>query len=495
EPAVLACASLRSSRDFAAEIERWAAASPELATSILALAARIQRGEILARMLKGASSLDAAQSLASFLARLGPAEAIPDDLREILEDDAVLALRVASALVRSGPLGRKEATGADAILRVAARFPRLRPCVFALTLDCSFEAESIAIAQDLLEALCRLPDSGPLWLMALAIADSDGAAAGLPGWLTAGFAGLLRRPGDVASALAQLPADQRREVLESALQILPLEDAELFLEEAWARADDAMKPVLLSSLEELLDRASEHAGDGLSALEVERIMAEMASGMGFAPSRAEIRQMLSSPEGRQIARSLKDERGAEQKGTFPATARRIWVRFADRAIPCSVSYLELALEQDGSKLARMRAVERFLGHSAGDGTAMVDAVWSAEHARCRLASKALLEHLLGVLGGDRQKLAEALLQAIRRRLRQAIRGTLARAFASADARAAADGRLDVASPEILSARLEARLATTPRQARGRAPTASGRRRRGPRPAVQPGLFTFGDERG
>jgi hypothetical protein len=411
----------------------------------------------------------------------------------------VLALRVAASLVRRpGRLSCKEASGVAAILRVAAAFPRLRPCVSALTLDCALEPDSTAIALDLLEKLCQLPDAGPLWLMALALSESDssGSTAPLPRWVSTGLADLLRHPGEVAGALAQLPASKRTDVLESALQTLPVTDAELFLEEAWVLADDAMKPALLTGLDELLRRASERPGNGLSAFDLEHMMANMASREGFAPSRAEIRQMLASPEGQRIARSLSSGLGGGPvEGPLQATARRIWNRFADRSIPFSVSYLELALEQGGRKPERMRALERFLGENLYEGTAIVDSLWSAERARCRLASKALLEHLLGTLGGDRQKLALALVRASKRRLRRAIRGALARAFESADATATDSGRDDAAvPPEILSARLEARLATTPRRTERKAVVA-GKRRRGTKPKVPQGLFPFGEGHG
>jgi hypothetical protein len=493
EQAVLAAKASRSAREFAAAVEGWAEATPTLAPSILGLAARLQRGEVLAQMARGGSALAPVLVLVGFLRRLRfPAE---------LEDEMGLALRIAAAL-RAGAAGsagskdgllREDARSFAAIVRAAVPYAGLRSCALALTLETRFAADARAVALDLLEELCRLPEAGALKLEALIAWDLDAQPHGVPPkWILSGLCDVLRRPGELARSLAQLPEDARWSALALGPRVLPLQDAESFWQQAWAWADDAAKRSLLDSFDELLSRARGEAARRLSPSAIEHLVIEMAqfSGFDLGEELEDLPRFLSSPEGRAIAREL--ERGFAQSegGPLPPAARRLWDRFADQIIPFRISYLETALEQGGRKPVRMAAVARFLGgERLQDARAVLEAIRSAEGEDCRLASKALLEHLLAFLKGDCEGLAKALLEAGRLRLRRGIRGPLGRAFESADRSASEGGRAD--SQDLLAARLELSLLGRRGPAKGgaRKPRRRGAARRGQGHA----RFRFGTE--
>jgi hypothetical protein len=201
-------------------------------------------------------------------------------------------------------------------------------------------------------------------------------------------------------------------------------------------------------------------------------MSEVAFEMGVDPTAGELREMLDSPMGRQLARRMAVEAADEP---LPEAARRLWARFAERIIPYRISYLEMALENSNGKAERVRATERYLGEKRGDPLAMLEAVRSAEHDQCQLASKAMLDRLVGCLKGDRERLARVLLEAGRMRLLRGVRGPLARAFDAADQEARARGGAE--SNEVVAARLEARLLDRRRRT-GRAAAPRKKARRG-----------------
>jgi hypothetical protein len=462
EGAVLACAALCSSDRFTEVVSRWADASPLLAPAILTLAVRLQRGEILSRMHKGVTALEPAKAMAVFLQRLQ----FPPDLETEME----LALRVAGALWRdrTGRLEQREARGFASIVEMATAYPRLRSSALALAVnmtllrdskgdtaceDLSKEAEVVAMG--LLQNLCRLPGSEMLLLQALLIwASSNSPGDTPPHWISSGLSSLLDRPGELARCLDQAPEHLPKAFIVIGPLALSPQDGEKLFEQAWDWAGDSLKPLLLQVFDKLLLRArGQEASKSLPA--VKRALLEMAYDMGFDPDidgPGALEQILSSPMAKNLLQGMISE---DEDGPLPPVARRIWDRFSDRVIPFDISYLEMALEQGGRKPQRMLAVERYLGERVRNIQAVFEAIVLAEHRWSRLASKALLDHLLGWLKGDWEGLATALLEASRRRLRRGIRSPLARAFEEADIRAIAEGRTE--SVAVTSARLELRL--------------------------------------
>jgi hypothetical protein len=453
EQSVLALASLCPARDFASTVERWATSSPELAPAILTLAVPMLRGEILSQLSKGASALEPAQALTGILRRLRyPVE---------LEAEAGLTLRVASGLSRGSPQGleRHEAIGFAAIVRTGAGFPALRPSALALTLDTLFVIEGKIVVLGLLEELCRLPDTARLLLKALVVSTIDsGPDTEPPHWISAGLSKLLQRPGGLATELAQLPERTRRAVLMLAPEVLPLDDAERFWDQAWAWADEVTRPMLLNGFDELLHRARGRSGQVLPTSVLEPMMLAMADEMGFdsgRQGREEFKRFLATPIGRRAVQRLESDFLEDDGLPMPSAARRIWDRFGERVIPFRISYLETALEQGRRKPEKVRAVNHFFGDKVRDARAVFEALCSAEREECPLASKVLLEHLLGCLEGDREGLALALLESGYHRLRRVVRNPLARLFDAADVHDRAEGRRD--SPNVISARLEVRV--------------------------------------
>lgn len=490
EQAVLAAKASRPAREFVAAVEGWAEATPTLAPSILGLAARLQRGEVLSQMARGGSALAPVLSLVGFLHRLRfPAE---------LEDEMGLALRIAAALWTEPKDGlpREDARSFAAIVRAAVPYAGLRSCALALVLKTRFAADARAVGLDLLEELCRLPEASALKLKALLVWTLDAQPSGEPPkWILDALSDLLRRPGELARSLAELPERARWAVLELGPRVLPLQNAEDFWQQTWACADDAAKPKLLDHFDELLFRARGESARRLSPSTIERLMIEMAQSSGFEPGKDELEELprfLSSPEGRAMAREI--ERGFAQSegGPMPPEARRLWDRFAEQIIPFRISYLETALEQGGRKPERMAAVARFLGgERLQDTRAVLEAIRSAEGEDCRLASKALLEHLLAFLKGNRERLARALLEAGRLRLRRGIRGPLGRAFESADQSDSEGGRAD--SQDLLAARLE--LSLLGRRGRTKDAAMKPRRRGATRRGQEKTRFRFGGSEG
>ena len=469
EAAVLASRALLSPTQFVTSTERWADAAPELAPALLALATRLIAGEIHARLAAGAPAWEPARAVARLCRRMGaPAE---------LEAEATLALRVAggAAAARTEGLDRDEAQGVAEIVGATAMFPGLRSAAVALAAHALFTIEARSTALEMLDALCQLPDGSPLLLKALAVwATKADPGAAPPPWIERGFTELLDRPGELARCMRQVPLRTQQMALAMAPAFLRPADAERFFDQAWSWADDCSKVALLAGFDELLLRVRTARGGAtaLSPALLEELMSEVAFEMGVDPTAGELREMLDSPMGRQLARRMAVEAADEP---LPEAARRLWARFAERIIPYRISYLEMALENSNGKAERARATERYLGEKRGDPLAMLEAVRSAEHDQCQLASKAMLDRLVGCLKGDRERLARVLLEAGRMRLRRGVRGPLARAFDAADLEARA--RDGAESNEVVAARLEARLLGRRRRT-GRATAPRKKARRG-----------------
>jgi len=450
EPAVLASRALLGPTDFLTAMEKWAAGSPELAPAILHLAARLLSGEIYARLAAGAPAWHPARAVARLCRQLG---APPD-----LQAEAASALRVAGAAViaRGAGFGREEAQGLADIAGNASLFPNLCSSAIAVAAHSTFTPEARSIALDMLKELTQRPNGSVLLLKALAVwsAEADPGAAP-PRWIEAGMTRMLGCAGELAKCLRQLPVPTQHLVVEAAPGFLQLEDAERFLDQAWSWAEESAKPVLLDGLDELLMRACARRGGAAApptAL-MRGMLRELSIAMGLNATDSEFAEMLDSPFGRQVMGRMMSADNPD--GRLPPAARAIFDRFASRIVPYRISYLEMALVDSRSKSERIRAVEFYLGEKRSDVLAVLEAVRSAELEERALASKALLDHLLGSFRRDRDGLARALLEAGRLRLRRGIRGPLARAFNSADAQARAHGEAD--SESVATARLEAGL--------------------------------------
>ncbi len=453
EPAVLASRALLGSAEFVVAMERWAdGVPPGLAPALLTLAARLIAGEVCARFVAGAPAWEPARAVARFFRRLGaPAE---------LAAEATLALRAAGAAARerSEGLGREEALSFAEIVGAAALLPGLRGAAVALAAHTPFAIEARSIALDMLKELCELPDGSPLLLKALGVwATRAEPGACPPPWIERGFTQLLDRQGELARCLREVPLRTQQAAVVTAPASLRVADAERFLDQAWSWADDGAKQALLDGFDELLSRvrATQGRPPALPPALLQGLLLEMAAEMGMEPNEGELREMLDSPMGRQLARRMMAGAMPETGERLPEEARRLWDRFAERIVPYRISYLETALENSKGKVERDRAAERYLGDRSGDALTMLEAIRSAEREECPRASKVMLERLVGRLKGDRDGLARALLEAGRLCLRRGIREPLARAFEAVDTQARARGESE--SRDVAPARLEASL--------------------------------------
>ena len=480
EPAVLASRALLGPAEFAATIEKWADGAPQLAPALLASATRLIAGDLCAQLAAGAPAWEAARAVARWWRRLGtPTE---------LAAEATLALRAAGAAARgrSQVLGRDEARAFSEIVRAAALFPGLRGAAVALAAHTPFALEARSIALAMLEELCEHPDGSPLLLTALtAWVSAPDPGASPPGWIERGFSQLLDRPGELARCLRQVPLGTQQVVVATAPAALRVADAERFLDQAWSWADEDAKRALLDGFDELLARVrvAQEGTPELPPALLREMMRGVAAEMGMDLDEQELREMLKLPAARQLAGGMMADMMTGSGGWLPGAARHLWDRFIERIMPYRISYLETALQNSKGKVERDRAAERYLGDRGGDALAMLEAIRSAEHEKCQLASKAMLERLVGRLEGDREGLARALLEAGRWRLRRGVRGPLARAFAAADAQASARGQPE--SREVAPARLEARLLhRQPRSPRATAPAMPRKRKASEKPKYE-----------
>jgi hypothetical protein len=467
EAAVLALAGVRGVREFVATIEKWEDSAPELSGPILGVAVKLLPRWILERVRPDGGcdgALEPAAALARFARRLG----VPGELGPELG----LALRIAGGVARAHPdgIGRDRAEEFFDVIEAAARLAPLRPAAMALAVSTPYPAEALGSALVVFAMLANGPDAGTVSLKVLSLWPLRGELEGRPPeFVIRGIEELLDRPGALAGVLAALPVPTRQGVLAAVPRSLPLELAERFLDEAWGCEEAIPREAWLDALDALLLEARMSAARGVPVERIEEMMvmeAVMASGVVPGPEQlGELRRILRSPEGRRTARQLEAMEAESEGRPLPPAGKRIWARFAARALPFGLPYLELALEQGARKPERIRIVSIYLGEERRRVPDVVEALAGAEREEFPRSAKALVEYLLEGSKGKRELAAQALVYARRRGLRRGICGPLARAFE------AEDGRIGEAADDseaVRDARLEVRLLGR----RGRKPAAA-----------------------
>jgi hypothetical protein len=438
---------------FAISIDGWIeAAAPPVAHAIRLLVAQLAVRNLCERH----GSPDPAVLIAESAVALGWPRGLASEI--------ALALRAASAELS----GEKPAEAAQtrrfaAVARAAAGYPELRPAVEAVLTRTLFLESGLPPLLGLLERMLAERTSPSLFWKACRVerlVHRD--AETLPRWLLGVFEVTLAQPGELRAALLALDPERREQAISTIAQRTPLPLLERALDVLWQGGDQELVPTLCRTLDALVERSriaqlrrGRSRRAGRIGRDTEAALLAIAEQEGMDP---DLVRMMMRSDGR-FAALLED--GDDDPFELPPAALAVWERFRERALPCHVHYLELALTNASTDAERVDAVDRHLSASSGI-EAHLRAIRTAAEEDLPYADEALGDRLFARFHGDREALARGLLSSEAMGAPAGLRLRLARALLTANA---TDPR--PRSPEAEDALLEARLLCAPRPERPR----------------------------
>lgn len=441
EPAVLTAAATLRPPDFRALMFTWTRSlPPPLGRAVRGIAGQLAMYEAL----RGAPSRRhlAPLSLLAAMAVEPPTKpSQPPALITELGSEVMLGLRLLNAC-RGNEMTAEEARLFSALLLAAAQDPQQRERVIAYAATLRFPPEAHAQAAKLHEQLLSSdpnPDR-PLWANAVEQWMQAEVAGPPPSWLLRALERLAAGPGvELAGWLHGLDPTRRSAVFDFLVdEAPPLLGLDL-ADRAWAAAEPRLRPELARLVVSLIEALPDDDAHSISSVRTVgdclKLMERLSADDSMLAERAlrELPPQLPLPEDlrHSLTRAMRREGLLRDEESFDKQQRGQIQRFAERLLPESRGFAELALRAAPSEADAARVARSHLEHAAAieDALALLYLAYTMDR---RHTQAAIIECALGRWGKDAAALARALLRLHDEAAPRPIQLPFARALLQAD---------------------------------------------------------------